>query len=144
MLQSLYYFLLAVVYFFLLHMILVAIMFQKMLVMSQKLNILKPRSTVVRHRDIVVIETNDDFLYHFAQLTCNPYFTSKEENNDYNYTFFPNRKLVKGDYLDLNRETKSGELYYVDERSIAIISYFCVVGLCPDLETVVAKKNRKK
>ena len=72
------------------------------------------------------------------------YFTLKEENDDYNYTFFPNRKLVKGDYLDLNRETKSGELYYVDERSIAIISYFSVVGLCPDLETVVAKKNRKK
>ena len=29
-------------------------------------------------------------------------------------------------------------------KKIAIISCFSVVGICPDLETVAAKKNRKE
>ena len=36
-------------------------------------------STVVRQGDIAAVKTGDDFPYYIAQLSCNPYFTSKEE-----------------------------------------------------------------
>ena len=71
-------------------------------------------STLIRQGDITVVKTSDDFPCYLVQLSCNPYFTSKEEKGDYKITFFPNHKVVKGNYIELHKETKGGDLYYVD------------------------------
>lgn len=65
--------------------------------------------------------------------------------DDYNHTFSPNNKFVKGNYLELHMETKVGDLHYVDGKKIAIISCFSVAGICLNLETLAEKqKNRKE
>ena len=51
---------------------------------------------------------------------------------------------MRGNCLELHKETKGGDLHYVDEKKIEIISCFSMVGICPDLESVVAMKNRKE
>ena len=64
------------------------------------------------------------------------------EKDSYNHTFPANHKVVKGHYLEIFKETKDGDVYYLDDNKTALILCF-VVGICPDLNVVQIKRQGK-
>ena len=82
---------------------------------------------LIKTDDIAVIKTGDDFPYYLLKLTCEPYTTEANEKDDYNHTFPINHKVVKGHYMEVFKETKDGDIYYLDLMKTAIISCFSVV-----------------
>ena len=90
-----------------------------------------------------MIKTGDDHSYYLLKLTKDPYETDEEVIDDYNHTFPPNHKVVEGNYFEVHKEIKDGELQYIDFKSKAIISAFCVVGNCPPLPTEMGKRRGK-
>ena len=81
---------------------------------------------------IAVIKTGDDFPYYLLKLSEAPFETTDTVLDDYNHSFPPNHRVVKGNYLEMHKDLTDGTLYYVDETRQAIISAFCVVGNCPE------------
>ena len=65
------------------------------------------------------------------------------EKDGYNHTFPANCKVIKGHYLEIFKETKDGDAYYLDDNKTALISCFSVVGICPDLDVVQIKRKGK-
>ena len=100
-------------------------------------------SLLIKTDDIAVIKTGDDFPYYLLKLTCEPYTTEANEKDDYNHTFPINHKVVKGHYMEVFKETKDGDIYYLDLMKTAIISCFSVVGICPELELIQMKRQEK-
>ena len=45
--------------------------------------------------------------------------------------------------MEVFKETKDGDIYYLDVTKTAIISCFSVVGICPELEILRMKKQGK-
>ena len=49
--------------------------------------------------------------------------------DDYGHIVPPSHRVVKGHYLEVHRNNNDGDIYYLDESKIAIISAFSVVLL---------------
>ena len=56
------------------------------------------------------------------------------------HTFLPLHCMVQRNYLKQHKETAGGNLYYIDYKSKALISEFCIVGNCPTPTTITNKK----
>ena len=63
--------------------------------------------------------------------------------DDFNHKFPPKHRIVEGNYFELHKEGKDGDIYYIDYKKKAIISAYCVVGNCPISATVQVKKRGK-
>ena len=46
-------------------------------------------------------------------------------------------------YLEIFKETKDGDVYYLDDNKTALILYFSVIDICPDLDVVQVKRKGK-
>ena len=45
--------------------------------------------------------------------------------------------MIKGSYLEIFKETRDGDIYYIERNRFALVSSLCVVGVCPDLSEVL-------
>ena len=88
---------------------------------------------LIEKGDIAVIKTGDDYPYYLLKLTDPPFVTTDNVVDDYNHEFPANHRVVKGNYLEVQKEMNDGStLYYVDKTRQAMVSEFSVVGNCPE------------
>ena len=100
-------------------------------------------SILVKTNNIAVIKASDNYPYYLLKLTCEPYTTETNEEDDCNHTSLINHEVVKGHYMEVFKETKDGNICYLEVTKTAIISGFSVVGICPELEIFQMKRRRK-
>ena len=100
-------------------------------------------SKLILKGDIAVIKTGDDHPYYLLKLTKDPYETQETITDSYNHKFPPYHTVIEGNYLELHKEQKDSDLYYVDYCKTAVISAFAVTGNCPIPEMINEKKNGK-
>ena len=100
-------------------------------------------SKLILKGDIAVIKTGDDHPYYLLKLTKDPYETQETITYSYNHKFPPYHRVIEGNYLELHKEQKDSDLYYVDYRKTALISAFAVIRNCPMSEIINEKKNGK-
>ena len=93
--------------------------------------------------DIAVIKTGDDHPYYLLKLTKDLYETQETVTDSYNHKFPPYHRVIEGNYLELQKEQKDSDLYYVDYHKTAMVSAFAVIGNCPMPEIIHEKKNGK-
>ena len=97
-------------------------------------------SLLVKMDDIAGVKTNGAHSYYLVKRSCQSYITEQIEKDSYSHTFPANHK---GHYLEIFKETKDGDVYYLDDNKAALISCVNVVGICPDLDAVQIKRKGK-
>ena len=60
------------------------------------------------------------------------------------YTFPPLHFIIEGNYLEQHKEAADGSLYYIDCKSKASVSAFCIVGNYLTPPTITEKKWSKE
>ena len=100
-------------------------------------------SKLILKGDIAVIKTGDDHPYYLLKLTKDPYETQETITDSYNHYFPLYHRVIEGNYLELHKEQKYSDLYYVDYHKAAIISAFAVIGNRLMPEILNEKKNGK-
>ena len=99
---------------------------------------------LIEKGDIAVIKTGDDYPYYLLKLTDPPFVTTDNVIDGYNHAFPANHRVVRGNYLEVQKEINDGStLYYVDETRQAMVSAFCVVGNCPEPIQTSGKRRGK-
>ena len=83
------------------------------------------------------------FPYYLVKLSKDPFRTSKSVKDDYGYYLPANTKVIEGNYLEIFKETKERDLYYLDTSKLAIVSCFSVVGICPEFVEVEQMRRKK-
>ena len=53
-------------------------------------------------------------------------------------------RVIKGNYLELFKEGRDGEIFFLDTKHEAIVSSLCILGICPELEVVFEKRRGKQ
>ena len=91
--------------------------------------------------DIAVVRSGADHPYYLLQIICEPYETQSDITDDYQHSFSTNQRVIQGNYLEMFKEVRDGDIYYVDKRRSAIVSSLCVVGVCPELKEVTHKRR---
>ena len=100
-------------------------------------------SKLILKGDIAVIKTGDDHPYYLLKLMKDPYETQETITDSYNHKFPLYHRVIEGNYLELHKEQKYSDLYYVDYHKTAMISAFAVIGNCLMPEIMNEKKNGK-
>ena len=73
--------------------------------------------------------------YHFT--------TTESVKDDYGHNIPANTKVIERNYLEIFKETKEGDLYYLDTSKLALISWFSVVGVCSEFVEVEQMRHKK-
>ena len=89
------------------------------------------------------VKTGNDYPYYLVKLICDPFTTKSETKNDYNHTYPPEDKTVIGNYLEIHKDTKDRKIYYLENKRKAIIPFFSIVGVSPELEFIQGKRCGK-
>ena len=106
----------------------------------------KQASCIVKCHDVVAVCTGDGFPYYLVKLSKD-HFTTTESvlklKLNYGHNIPANTKVIEGNYFEIFKETKEGDLYYLDTSKLAIISCFSVVGICPEFVEVEQMRRKK-
>ena len=100
-------------------------------------------SYIAKCHDVTVACTGDGFPYYLVELSKDPFRTTESVKDDYGHYIPANTKVIEGNYLEIFKETKEGDLYYLDTSKCAIISCFSVVGICPEFAEVEQMRCKK-
>ena len=65
------------------------------------------------------------------------------EKDDYQHEISASQHVMKCDYLELFWESKDGDIYYIKEKKVALISAYCIAGICPELKPYQEKRRGK-
>ena len=84
--------------------------------------------------DIAIIHVGDDHNYYLAKLITNIYETEESEKDDYNHEMPAHQKVITCSYLEVHKDIKEGTIYYTEQKKKAVISNYCIAGVCPTLE----------
>ena len=92
--------------------------------------------------DIVIICTGDPYYpCYLVKLNSDPYLTTTQIIADHRHTFPPDHRVVKGHYLEIHREDKECDVYFVDTSKQDIVSGYCIIGICPVTKEVREKRK---
>ena len=83
--------------------------------------------------DIAIIRAGDDHNYYLAKLTTIIYETEESEKDDYNHEMPAHHKVITCSYLEVHKDIKEGTIYYIEQKKKAVISAYCIAGVCPTL-----------
>ena len=100
-------------------------------------------TAAIKKADIAIIRAGDNHLYYLGVLVSDIYETKELEKDDYHHEVPANQRVMKCNYLELFRENKDGDVYYVEEKKVAKISAYCIAGICPDLMFCKEKRRGK-
>ena len=100
-------------------------------------------SYIVKCHDVTVVCTGDGFPYYLVKLSKDPFTTTECVKDDYVHYILTYTKIIEGNYYEIFKETKDGDLYYLDTSKLAIISCFSVVGICPEFIEVEQMRCKK-
>ena len=84
--------------------------------------------------DLTIIRAGGDYKYYLAKLITNIYETEESQKNDYNHELPAHQKVIACSYLKVHKDIKEGILYYIEQKRKAVISTYCITGVCPTLE----------
>ena len=76
------------------------------------------------------------------KLSKDPFTITESVKDDYGHYIPANTKVIEENYLEIFKETKEGDLYYLDTSKLVKISCFDVAGISP--EFVEAEQMRRK
>ena len=68
---------------------------------------------MIKKGDIAIIRAGDGHLYYFSFLTSEIYKTEAAEKDDYQHEVTASQRVMKCNYLELFRESKDGDIYYI-------------------------------
>ena len=111
--------------------------------MKKRLITRKQASCIVKCHDVVVVCTGDGCPYYLVKLSKNHFTTTESVKDGYRHNIPANTKVIEGNYLEIFKETKEGHLYYFDTSKLALISWFSVVGICPEFVEVEQMRRKK-
>ena len=95
--------------------------------------------------DIAVIRSGDEYHpFYLLKLNDNPFETVENITDDYHHSFPMGHRVIKGNYLELFKEGRDGEIFFLDTKHEAIVSSLCILGICPELEVVFEKRRGKQ
>ena len=67
-------------------------------------------SCVVKCHDVAVLCTGDGFPCYLVKLSKDPFTTNESVKDDYGHYIPTNTKVIEGNYLEIFKETKEGDL----------------------------------
>ena len=79
--------------------------------------------------DIAIICAGDDHKYYPAKLKTNIHETEESDHE-----MPAHQKVITCSYLEVHKDTKEGTIYYIEQKKKAVISTYCIAGVCPTLE----------
>ena len=100
-------------------------------------------TSVIKKGDTAIIHAGDDHLYYLGILTSKIYKTEAAEKDDYQHEISASQRVMKYNYLELFRESKDGDIYFIEEKKVALISAYCIAGICPELKPCEEKRQGK-
>ena len=56
------------------------------------------------------------------------------KNNDYNHEVPARQSVITCTYLEVHKDVKEGTIYCIEQKKKAIMSTYCIAGVCPVLE----------
>ena len=77
------------------------------------------------------------------KLSKDHFTTTESVKDNYGHNIPTKKKIKEGNYLEIFKETKEGDLYYLDTSKLALISWFTVVGICPEFVEVEQMRRKK-
>ena len=84
--------------------------------------------------DIAIICARDDHNYYLAKLITNIYETEESEKDDYNHEMPVHQNVVTRSYLEVYKDIKEDTICYIEQKQKAVISTYCISGVCLTLE----------
>ena len=92
-------------------------------------------TSVTKKGDIAIICAGDDHLYYLDILIGEIYKTEAAEKDNYQHEIPASQRVMKCIYLELFRESKDHDIYYIEEKKVTLISAYCIAGICPELKS---------
>ena len=82
-------------------------------------------------------------LYYLGILISKIYKTEAAEKDDYQHKIPVSQCVMKCNCLELFRESKDDNIHYIEQKKVALISAYCIVGICPELKPCQEKRLGK-
>ena len=60
--------------------------------------------------------------------------TEESEKDDYNHEMPVHQKVITCSCLEVHKDIKEGTICYTEQKQKAVISTYCIAGVCPTLE----------
>ena len=98
---------------------------------------------MIKKGDIAIIYAGDDHLYYLGILVSKIHETETTEKDDYQHKIPASQCVMKCNYLELFRESKDCDIYYIEEKKVALMSAYCIAGICPELKPCQEKHQGK-
>ena len=67
-------------------------------------------SCIAKCHDVAVVCTGDGFSYYLVKLSKDPFTTTESVKDDYGHYIPANTKVIEGNYLEIFKETKQGDI----------------------------------
>ena len=99
-------------------------------------------SCIVKSHEVAIVCTGDGLPYYFVKLSKGPFTTTECVKDDYGHYIPASTKVIEGNYYEIFKKTKVGDLYFLDTLKLAIILCFSVADICP--ESIDAEQMRPK
>ena len=100
-------------------------------------------TSVIKKGDIAIICAGDDHLYYLGILISEIYKIEAAEEDDYQHEIPASQHVMKRNYLELFRESKDSDIYYIEEKKVVLISAYFIAGICPELKPCQEKRRGK-
>ena len=99
-------------------------------------------SCIVKCHDVAVVCTGDGFPYYLVKVSRDPFITTECVKDDYGHYILTNKEVIEGNYYKIFKETKEGDLDYLDTSKLVIILCFSVVGICSEFVKVEQVRHK--
>ena len=99
---------------------------------------------MLQEGDIAVVRSGDDHPYYLLKLDSPPFTTTAPVTDDYHQSLPRCHRVIRGHYLEIFKEFKDRDIYYVDTKKKAYVSSLCVLGISPELQTITQTRRKKK
>ena len=99
---------------------------------------------MIRESDLVVLRSGDEFSpYYLLKITSPPQALDKVTKDSYGHLFHEGQQVIMGHYLEEHKLSGASKFLFEDVSKMAIISTFCVAGICPELPVTETLRQKQ-
>ena len=100
---------------------------------------------MIRESDLVVLRSGDEFYpYYLLKVTSPPQALDKVTKDSYGHLFHEGQQVIMGHYLEEHKLSGASKFLFEDVSKMAIISTFCVAGICTELPVTETRRLKKQ
>ena len=81
--------------------------------------------------------------YYLLKVTSLPQALDKVTNDSYGHLFYEGQQAIMGHYLKEHKLAGASKLTFEHVSKMAIISTFCVAGICPELPVTETLRQKQ-